>query len=83
MALVDYEAVVLDLMAHVRQKNSHGQRELIDLIADLTVEHRQPEGLPEKVGRVYLPEFVREMTDRPTTSDRATVNGDGRQVAHS
>lgn len=83
MALVDWEAAWLDLAAHVRSKNSHGQRELTDLMADLTVEHRQVEGLPEKVGRVYLPSLVEELSERPATSDRVTINGNGSQDAHS
>jgi hypothetical protein len=79
MALVDWEALVLDLEAHVRSKNSHGQRELLDLLADLRSRHRVSEGLPERAGRLYLPELLEELSGRPALPEDV----DSREMASS
>ncbi len=63
MALVDWEAVVLDLEAHVMSRNSHGQRDLLRVLTELKIRHRQVEGLPEKALRLYGPELA-EALDR-------------------
>lgn len=57
--LVDYEAVLHDLEAYMQGKsgNSFGQRELTDLLAELRVRHRQPEGLVERALRLFDPEL--------------------------
>lgn len=83
MALVDWEAVVQDTLAHVRSKNSHGQRELTDFVTDAIVRHRQPEGLLEKAGRAYLPAMIEELTMEPARADRAAEGHDGAIVASS
>lgn len=69
MALVDWEAVVLDFQGHIRSKNSHGQRELTDKLADLIVQHRQVEGLPEKALRLYGPELHEILSNHPDTDE--------------
>ena len=58
--LVDWEAVVLDLRAYMQQKegNSYGHRELADLLDELTVRHRQVEGLAVKALRLYGDELA-------------------------
>jgi hypothetical protein len=61
MALVDWEAVALDLERHFLSKNSFGQRELLAKLAELRSTHRQPEGLVERAGRLYLPELTDEL----------------------
>lgn len=71
MALVDWEAVVLDLECYIAAKNSHGQRDLLAKLAELRSEHRQLEGLPEKALRLYGDELVDALKPRPTDVDSA------------
>lgn len=76
MPLVDYEAVVLDLEQLIRSKRSHGQRALLDALADLRSKHRLAEGLAEKSLRLYGSELY-EVLSRPSTSldpDRAEAH---------
>lgn len=75
MALVDWQAVVLDLQAHVRTKNSHGQRELTDLIIDLMEKHRIEEGLPERMFRLYA-EDVQDALSRTPSLNGAAGSGE-------
>ena len=42
--VIDYERVVLGLKAHITSKRSHGQDELLRVLAKLEVESRIPEG---------------------------------------
>lgn len=79
MALVDWEAVVLDLEAHVRSRNSHGQRDLLATLADLKIRHRQIEGLPEKALRLYGPELAEVLDRRPTDAEH---EGSDAMVTH-
>jgi hypothetical protein len=51
--LVDYERVVALLKRHATSKGSHGQRELLEVIARLEAECMIEEGLPEKALRLY------------------------------
>ena len=44
MAAVDFEAVLLDLKGHIASKRSHGQDELLRVIAEFEVKRRVPEG---------------------------------------
>jgi hypothetical protein len=67
MPLVDYEAVVLDLEQLIRSKRSHGQRDLLDALADLRSRHRLAEGLAEKALRLYGDE-LHEALSRPAAS---------------
>lgn len=69
MALVDWEAVALDLEAHVLSKNSHGQRDLLAKIAELKIRHRQIEGLVEKATRLYGPELAEALDRRPADAE--------------
>lgn len=85
MALVDYEAVVLDLEAEVAAKNSHGQRDLLRKIAELRQEHRVTEGLPERALRLYGAELGEDIETlrssgsdkQPNGTDHARVGADG------
>lgn len=52
--LIDYEAVVNALEEHFLSEHSHGQRRLLQKLAELRVEHRiHDEGLPQKALRLY------------------------------
>lgn len=42
--VIDYERVVLGLKAHITSKRSHGQDELLQVLARLEVDSRIPEG---------------------------------------
>lgn len=78
--LVDYEALLLDLKAAVIAKNSHGQRDLLGLIARLEVEHRVEEGLPERAIRLYgqdLQEALTGSSREPATEVPVGDNGHG------
>lgn len=65
MALLDYEGIVLDLERHFLTKNSFGQRELLALVAQLRVDHRQVEGLPEKALRLYGSDLAEAVKQSP------------------
>lgn len=69
MSLIDWEAVVLDLEAYIAAKHSHGQRELLARLAELRVQHRQIEGLPEKALRLYGTDLIDAVTPRPAGPD--------------
>lgn len=71
MALIDWEAVVLDLEAHIAGKHSHGQRDLLAKLAELRGQHRQIEGLPEKALRLYGTDLIDAVTPRPAGPDSA------------
>lgn len=82
--LVDHEALLLDLKRHLVTKNSHGQRDLLGLIAHLEVAHAVEEGVPERALRLYgadLAEALRR-SDEPTTGGPAGDHGHGAE-AHS
>jgi hypothetical protein len=83
MALVDWEAVVQDLKAHVRSKNSHGQRELTDFLADAEVRHRQIEGLVEKSLRLWGDELVEAVTVAPASTSPVGASANGAKVDRS
>lgn len=79
MALVDWEAVVLDFEEYVRTRNSHGQRDLLAVLADLRVRHRQVEGLPVKALRLYGSELEEVLNHRAAArrdEDLVGMNGD-------
>lgn len=65
MALVDWEAVVLDLEDHIQSRSSHGRRDLVDKLAELRSQHRIAEGLVEKCLREYAPELNEALTQKP------------------
>lgn len=69
MALVDWEAVVLDLEDYIADKNSHGQRDLLAKLAELRSRHRQIEGLAEKALRLYGEELIEVLKPRPAGVD--------------
>jgi hypothetical protein len=62
VAAIDHERVLLGLKAHIRSKRSHGQDELLQMIADLEVGSQLPEG--------------QEGFDRRPVPRRAHRNGD-------
>lgn len=69
MALVDWEAVALDLEGYVLSRNSHGQRDLLAKLAELKIRHRQVEGLPEKALRLYGSELAEALDRRPADAE--------------
>lgn len=52
MARVDYEAAWQTLQAEIAEKPSHGQRDLLVRMAELTKEFQIPEGLIEQIARL-------------------------------
>lgn len=49
--LIDHEAVVADLEAYFLSRNSHGQRSLLQKLAELRKEHRIKESRAEQMLR--------------------------------
>lgn len=79
--LIDCEQVLLDLKQHLLAKHSHGQRDLIGLIAQLEVKHRVEEGLPERAIRLYGTELQEALTrDGSATGLPAGLLGDDREA---
>lgn len=83
MATVDWESVVLDVVARLRTKNSHGQRELTDFITDSITAHRLPEGLPERALRVYGPELADVLSQKATSRSPERADADADLAPHS
>lgn len=50
--LTDYEAVVKGLKVHLETKDSHGRRELHQVIGELEAKHQIKEGVTERALRV-------------------------------
>src|SRR3954469_8142772 len=76
LVLVDHERVVLDLKRAIVAKKSHGQRDLLALIAQLEVQHQLEEGVPERALRLYGVVFSDDLL-RPSLSDPRVGRGDG------
>lgn len=77
MALVDYEAIVLDIEEHVRVKDSHGKRELLEKLADLRSEHRIKEGMPQRALRLWSTEFVEVLEQARSQPSSSSPDGVG------
>ena len=84
MALVDYEAVVLDLEAYIEAKpgRSFGERELPDELRRLRQRHRKPEGLVEKALRLYDAEMqdASRRGPSPAPFEEGAGMGDGAPI---
>jgi hypothetical protein len=84
VALVDWEAVILDLEEFIETKDgrSFGQRELTDLLRGLRVRHRIQEGLPERALRLYGPDLIDALRREPATPDSEVSGGMDEGATH-
>jgi hypothetical protein len=73
--IVDHEAVLADLEAHLQSKGSWGRRELIEYLSEARARHRVPEGLSEKALRLYGPQLIEVLRGRPATPDSEVSGG--------
>lgn len=80
--VVDHEAVLADLEAHIQAKGSWGRRELIEYLAAARARHRVPEGLPEKALRLYGPQLIEVLRQRPATFDPEGTDGMDERATH-